>query len=386
MKVALAATGKFHYFDLAKQLAERDALALIFTGYPRWKLGATTIPDEKIRTIPWMHTFYMGTQRLSAQPHRWSETLDWVDRASFDYFVANNLPQIDVFTGISGCGMRSGVAAKNMGARYVCDRGSTHILYQNDILKREHDEWGLPFTPTHPKIIERELAEYESADLITVPSLFAKQSFVSAGVAELKIKVIPYGVDLERFEPTASPQRADFVVAYVGGINLRKGIQYLVQAFSRLAHPRKALWLIGQADRRFIDRLKKLGLLPAETVFMGHVDQAQLKGYLSQASVLVLPSVEDGFGLVMAQAMACGCPVIASSHTGAAEIVQPSINGHIVPAQSAEALADALQQMADAPDQLRMRAAARESVQKLGGWRHYGDQVFAAYRSLCGAV
>lgn len=387
MRVTLAATGKFHFLDLANQMARTGALDRFYTAYPHWKLPSLQLPRSAIHSYPWVHTPYMAMQRMGAVPPKVMEAFDWVDREVFDAHVARDLRPCDVYTAISGCGLLSGARAKALGGRYVCDRGSTHIRYQNRILKEEHDHWGLPFTPTHPRIVDRELSEYEQADLITVPSRYAKQTFVSEGVRPEKITVIPYGVDLTSFAPVAQPEIGSFNVAYVGGVNLRKGIQYLVQAFAKVTHPRKALWLIGQVDRRFVTRLRKLGLIPTEAVFLGHVDQTQLQHHLGRASVLVLPSVEDGFGLVMAQALACGCPVIASAHTGAAEIINEDENGYIVPARNAEALTKALQRIADTPDDThQMRSAACESVQKVGGWRQYGDQVLRTYQSLCGAA
>jgi glycosyltransferase involved in cell wall biosynthesis len=95
---------------------------------------------------------------------------------------------------------------------------------------------------------------------------------------------------------------------------------------------------------------------------------------MSSSHVLVLPSVEEGFGLVMAQAMACGCPVIASSATGAEHLFSDNEAGFIVAPRDTDALADRLQQLADDTAlRQRMSAAALECVRHLGGWDNYGD-------------
>jgi glycosyltransferase involved in cell wall biosynthesis len=75
--------------------------------------------------------------------------------------------------------------------------------------------------------------------------------------------------------------------------------------------------------------------------------------------VFVLPSIEDGFGMVIGEAMACGCPVIASVNTGASELISDAVDGFIVPIRSPELIADRLQMLADNPElRQRMGSAA----------------------------
>jgi starch synthase len=89
----------------------------------------------------------------------------------------------------------------------------------------------------------------------------------------------------------------------------------------------------------------------------------------------VLPSIEDGFGLVMAEAMASGCPIISSTNTGGPDLYTNDKEGFIVPPRDVEALAASLQKLADEPAlQRRMRLAALECVQYMGGWAEYGDR------------
>lgn len=96
---------------------------------------------------------------------------------------------------------------------------------------------------------------------------------------------------------------------------------------------------------------------------------------MSRSHVLVLPSIEEGLALVQAQAMACGCPVLCSEATGGEDLFTDGQEGFIVPARDAAALTDRLQQLADDPAlQAKMRAAALQRVQQIGGWSQYGDR------------
>ena len=185
------------------------------------------------------------------------------------------------------------------------------------------------------------------------------------------------------FAPTEPPPTDSFQVLFAGQISLRKGIPYLLEAFARLRHPRKRLTLAGDVQD---DLRPLLATLPtANVTFAGSVPQPQLAHRMSASHVLVLPSIEEGFGLVMAQAMACGCPVIASSATGAEHLFADNQAGFIVGPRDTGALALRLQQLADDPAlRAQMSAAALARVHHLGGWDRYGDQWDALLHSLTG--
>jgi glycosyltransferase involved in cell wall biosynthesis len=108
-----------------------------------------------------------------------------------------------------------------------------------------------------------------------------------------------------------------------------------------------------------------------------------LKEIMSASDVMVLPSVEEGLALVLAQAMACGCPVIASENTGASDLFTDGREGFIVPIRDPHAIAQRLQLLADSPDlRLRMSHAAMERVKSLGGWAQYGEKMYEVFAEL----
>jgi glycosyltransferase involved in cell wall biosynthesis len=384
MKVTLSTLGKFHSFDLARQLYSRGALRAIYSAYPAFKLRGEGLPSRLVHTFPWLHAPFMAfpRNRLSA---RANQAWEYLDRISFDRYVSLRMPECDVFVGLSSSSLRSGRAAQRRGAVYVCDRGSSHIRYQDGLLREEHARWGLPFA-IDPRVIAREEAEYATADCITVPSHFAVRSFIEAGVPKEKLRRLPYGVDLSRFDAVGRPDPNRFDVLFVGGMSLRKGIPYLIQAYRTLQHPAKSLTFVGSASHGLIAQLKKHGIWEDSARVVGSVPQGELKQIMSKSHVMVLPSVEDGFGMVLAQAMACGCPVIGSRNTGTEDILSADASeGFVVPIRDSEAIARRLQQLADDADMRdRMSRAALDRVKHLGGWRDYGSQALDAYTALRG--
>jgi len=237
--------------------------------------------------------------------------------------------------------------------------------------------WGLEVRGVDPYMIDREEAEYEQADAVTVPSQFAYRSFLAKGFPEAKLRRIPLGVRLELFKPEGQPSADSFDVLFVGSVTVRKGIPYLLQAFQKLRYPGKRLRIVGPIPAEMRPVLAQFDQANVELV--GPVPQSDVRRHMSTSHVMVLPSIEDGWGMVMGQAMACGCPVISSDHTGGPDLYSHGVEGLIVPIRSADAIADGLQRLADDPIlRQSMSEAALRRVKNLGGWGDYGAQ-YAAF-------
>ncbi len=383
MKVALSVPGKFHSFDLARELYARGVLAGIYSSYPRFKLRKEALPQELIHTFPFIHMPYMAFSKRERLPQALLWAWERLDATTFAAYVARNLPTCDIYMGLSGSSLPAGKRAQARGARYVCDRGSSHIRAQAELERSEHELWGLRGNRVDPRVVDAEEAEYAAADRITVPSEFAYRTFVDQGVAPQKLRKLPYGVNLSRFEPVGTPPAGRFDVLFVGAMSVRKGIPYLTQAFQKLDHPAKSLTFVGGVNHEMFDLLQRRKLWPKNARAIGHMPQTELKTLMSRSHVMVLPSVEDGFGVVLAQAMACGCPVIGTENTGAPDIVTDGEDGYIVPIRNVDALAERMQYMADHPEErAAMGRKAVAKVQEIGGWRAYGERAMEIFNDV----
>jgi len=106
---------------------------------------------------------------------------------------------------------------------------------------------------------------------------------------------------------------------------------------------------------------------------------------MSTSHLMVLPSIEEGLALVQGQALACGCPVLASTNTGGEDLFTDGVEGFIVPVRDVEALTDRMQRLADDPAlQQRMNQAALLRVRTIGGWQEYGDKWETLLHQLIG--
>ncbi|MDE2430182.1 MAG: glycosyltransferase family 4 protein, partial [Burkholderiales bacterium] len=272
--------------------------------------------------------------------------------------------------------------------KFICDRGSSHIQHQANLIQEEFKKWKLDFDEIDQKkidtkIIRTEIDEYESSDLIFVPSSFSQQSFVDCGIPRTKTRLIPYGVDTKLFFPVESPKEDALDILFVGAMSLRKGIPYLVQAFKSIGHRQKKLRIIGRPSKIVIDRLRSSGIWDDRIEVLGHKPASELRMWMSKSHVMVLPSIEDGFGLVIAEALACGCPVIATEHSGGPDVITNGQNGFIVPSGDYLAIKHRIESIADSIDlQKQLRSSALKSVQKMGGWDQYIDAVQSSYKWL----
>ena len=388
MQIVQTVFGVFHHFELARELEHRGHLRRVYSTWPWTRLKREGLAREKVETFPWLHVPEYLAGRAPIDLTWLRDPLGYANALAFDRWTERRLlreqktqSKIDALIGISGSSLRAGALIQRNGGLFICDRGSTHQRYQEQLLADEFSRWGVATPPSDPRDTRREEAIYAACDAITVPSTMAARSFAEMGVQPDKVHVIPYGVRLENFHPTGEPSADTFDVLFAGAVGLRKGVPYLLKAFAQLRHPRKRLRIVGPVQEDIRSVLPKL---PMENVEMlGSLPQSELAALMSRSHVLALPSIEEGLALVQAQAMACGCPVVCSTNTGGEDLFTDGTEGFIVPIRDPITLANRLQQLADNPDlQRSMREAALRRVHSIGGWKEYGDRWESLLKTL----
>lgn len=379
-KITIVASGRFHCFDLAEQLQAADRLAAIYTGYPLFKLRNTSVEPRFIRSVPWLMVPYMATVGRRVLP-RWAMAeLEWYAKVLVEGAARRTLPDCDLVMALSGIGLSVGQEIQRRGGKHVCDRGSTHILTQDRLLSEEYASFGLPWTGIEKRVIEKELMEYEAADAITLPSRCTIRSFIEQGVPESKLRQVPYGVNLDRFRRSA-PRAENFRILFAGQLAVRKGVHYLFDAFRRAALPGAELILAGPHTDDTPALLKGRDLTGVSV--LGALNRERLVEEMSRASVMVLPSIEEGLALVMAQAMSCGCPVLASTSTGIEDLAEDGREGFIVPPRDVGALVERLTELYRERELVEsLGEAARLKVGSFGGWDAYGRKMMAVFDGL----
>jgi glycosyltransferase involved in cell wall biosynthesis len=291
----------------------------------------------------------------------------------FDRWAARQLTDCDVVVAVADSALRTLRRAKQLGAVAIVESGSAHILCQKRLLSEEHDRFGhAPFRMDEWRV-RNELAEYEEADFIAVASTFARESFLAHGVPAGKLICVPMGVDLDYFRPLPKGDEVFRIVAMAG---LRKGCQYLLEAIRQMRLPRHEVVLLGAMSAELGPVLREYRGLYR---YIGQVRHRDLYRHYAGGSVFVLPSVEDGWGLMVNEAMACGLPIICSTNTGARDMIRDGIDGFIVPTRDVEALKDRLLYLySHEQERQAMGRSALERVREFT-WDRYGDRIASEY-------
>jgi glycosyltransferase involved in cell wall biosynthesis len=264
--------------------------------------------------------------------------------AAFDRWVSRrHATASDIYWGFQGSCLESLRAARGAGRIAVAEFATAHVTAAMRILSHEaerHPEWAATISNLHFPDWYRERLEQEphEASVCVAASGFTIRSLVEAGVPNERIKLLPLGADLSRFQPLRRSRSGKFRILFIGGVGQRKGVKYLLDAYRRIESPGIELRLVGPLPA-------DLGPLKPYrdcVTLTGRVDQAEVLRELYAAHVLVLPSVFEGFGLVIPEAMATGIPVIASTHTAAPEIIRDGRDGFVLEPDDLDGLAERL--------------------------------------------
>ncbi len=293
--------------------------------------------------------------------------------ANFDRWVATRFArQCPVFWGFQGSCLESLSAARAAGRVAVLELATAHVTMAERVLREEaerHPEWAatisnFDFPPWYHERLEQ---EPHRADRCVVASQFTRRSLQEVGIPDERITTLPLGADVELFQFKRRTIEGPLRVLFVGGIGQRKGIKYLLEAIKQLASSNIELVLVGPlpAEASPLDAYRN------HFQYHGKLNQAGVVQEMQAADVLVLPSVFEGFGLVIPEAMATGMPVIASTHSAGPEMITEGVDGFIMEPSDVETLASHLDTLAkDRERAVEMGIRAAESARRFSWDTH----------------
>jgi glycosyltransferase involved in cell wall biosynthesis len=373
MKIALATGRPAHAAIPANRLHRRGEQVMLYTAAYRARFR-TLEPGIQLRWVPqWVPMVHFAT---GVQLPRLVQRADTV---AFDHIVAARLQPCDLYWGSATGALASGRAAKRMGAHFVLDRACPHVDAQQSLLRTEHDRLGLRYSSEPDWFRERQLAEYAEADAILVPSRYSAESFPQS--MRQKVFVAPLFGRVKTAPPpkAADLQRADrpFNFGMVGGNPVRKGLVYLLEAWEQLRLPHARLLLRTDAS---LEKIPALRAVLRRSTNVERVEYCRdLRDFYARCDAFVLPTVDDGFGMALLEAIAQGLPAITTTRCGAAELLRADEEILVVPPHDARALAAAMEQMyrsSELRERLRSQArVALETIESGGEYALYAQGV-----------
>ncbi|MFO1486245.1 MAG: glycosyltransferase family 4 protein [Verrucomicrobiaceae bacterium] len=388
--VLIAHPGTQYAPHLARELESRGMLHRFWTGFAlareSWAASMVRWLPDRLRRLLEKRFMSLPSAVLRTMP-----LLDWCarraarkvgdERAFFDRnrkfqqaLPDRELSAADVVVGYDTSSWLLARRAKEMDKRFVLDQSIGHPSAKERIfteLRQRFPRWSTSAPQKAAGMVATEREEHELADVVVVPSQFVKETLAGEGVDERKIRVIPFGTDLELFQPGPSHGQdvSSLAFLFVGSVSARKGVPVLLEAWRKWNPDHAELWLVGPGT---IPAEEQAGL-SASVKVLGAKGRAEVAVLMQKADVFVFPSFFEGLAQVQIEAQACGLPLIATHESGATELIGDGRGGILVPAGDVNALAAAMERLAgDSELRETMRRHAIASRARLS-WKVYGD-------------
>ncbi len=359
IRINILSPGRFHVCDLARELNYLNFDVKFYSFVSKRRGESFGLPRECCVSLFWILAPFVFLERRAWYGRIWWGNLR---RCLQDFITSWIIRKADVLIAMSGEFNRSMNIAKRDGSIIICERGSKHILDQKRILDSNPS---IKTSQVSIANVNRELRSYDLADYIAIGASHVEISFLKRGFPKEKLFLNPYGVDLKDFHIVENASKEyDFLM--VGTWSYQKGCDLIVEAISQTNYTLLHVGALGDVP------------FPTESQFkhVSPVDQKELYKYYAQAKVFVLPSRQDGLAMVLAQAVACHLPIIASPDGGACDLRERVAKPEyicIIDEFTSEAIAGKMKTMLLLYEQLKNDNYAGNALNELT-WEAYGKR------------
>ena len=238
---------------------------------------------------------------------------DWIVSRRLEELVG----QIDIIHTWPLGALRTLKTAARLGIPTVLERCNANTRFAMEVVQKECDRLGIVLPPDHEhayneRKLRMEEEEYKLADRLLCPSDFTAKTFLDKGYAKEKLARHIYGYDEKVYYPSSEPRdpKRGLTMLFVGVCAVRKGVHYALEAWVRSPASKEGTFLIaGEFLPAYAEKLAPMLSHPSVRVLGHRNDVPEL---MRKSDILILPSIEEGFGLVVTEAMGCGCVPLAS--------------------------------------------------------------------------
>jgi len=218
---------------------------------------------------------------------------------------------------------------------------------------------------------------------VIAPSISLSETAIAFGLNKKKSLTIPDGVDIEVFTP--GPEKRPEKILFVGSLIKRKGVNFLLEAFSKVTpnFPNTELLIVGEGSEKddLLNLAEKLGI-QSKVTFLGSISPTDVKFHMQQARVFVLPSIEEGLGVVLLEALACGTPCVGSRVGGIPDVLNANVGILITPGDI-HGLAQAICEiLSDSNNWSKMSFEARKRAESIFSWKKIASQIVKEYDAI----
>lgn len=278
--------------------------------------------------------------------------------------------------------------AIRLGIPTVLERPNAHTRFAYEIVRKECESLGVMLPPDHEHAynaerLRKEEEEYRLATRLLCPSEFVVKTFLDCGFRREQLVRHIYGYDESIYFPDPRPktENAGLTMLFVGVCAVRKGLHYALEAWLRSPASEKGTFLIaGEFLTAYREKLQPMLSHPSVHVLGHRNDVPQL---MRKSDLLILPSIEEGFGLVIAEAMGSGCVPLASE--ACTEICSHMKTGLVHRVGDVDTIAEQITLLHSDRTLLgKLRAGALELSPEIT-WKAAGRKLLAAYKETVAA-
>jgi len=221
--------------------------------------------------------------------------------------------------------------------------------------------------------------ELALADIIFVASSFTKKTLEEYSGNLPEIKVIPYGFpEVTQKKEYKKLANRKLKVLFIGGLSQRKGLSYLFEAVEEL-QDQVELTIVGH---KAVANCEALNLALEKHEWIPSLSHDQVLACMREHDIFVFPSLFEGFGLVITEAMSQGLPVITTDRTAGPDLIKDGEDGWIVPAASSIAIKKVFTKILEAPELLEHYGLAAQNKARTRPWSVYGQEMADALSTL----
>jgi glycosyltransferase involved in cell wall biosynthesis len=349
MRIAIIVPGRWHAFDLARELSNQGHTVRLLTNYPRWAVERFGVRRDCVRGF-WQHGVLAraveriggakALRRFEAPLHvlfgRWAAAT--LRGGSWDFAY--------LFSGVAEESLRS---LESTSTLRMLVRESSHIRTQDRLLRQEEVRTGTSLDRPSPWMIAREEREYALADVIRVPSSFVHHTFMTEGIRSAKVRLIAPGIRIDAFRssPAQLERRLRRVLSgerlrilSVGTFAFRKGAWDTTAVIRELGTARFDYRFVGPAAAETKHLVAELQF---KATFVSKQPELELPAIYAWGDVFMLPTIEDGYAIVLAQAAAAGLPLLTTTNSAGPDLIGDGQNGWVLPIRSPAAFIERLQ-------------------------------------------
>jgi len=312
--------------------------------------------------------------------------------ALHDFIVARRIEklagQFDIIHGWPAGALLTLKTAARLGIPTVLERPNAHTRFAYEAVQRECDRLGVPLPPDHehaykPAVLRKEEEEYRLADRLLCPSEFVVRTFLDQGFPKEQLVRHIYGFDEKQYYPDIVPRdpKRGLTMLFVGVCAVRKGLHFALNAWLQSPASRNGTFLIaGQFLPAYAKKLSPLLAHPSVKVLGHRNDVPEL---MRTSDIMILPSIEEGFGLVCTEAMGSGCvPLVSDACT---DICKHMENALVHSVGDVKAVANHINLLHEDRALLeRLRTAGLRRVPEIT-WRAAGENLLRIYREIIDA-